>query len=54
MYYDISSVRLSLLTPSHPLAGTMMPRSATRCILGDYSLNAVEEEFSEMGMQDAA
>jgi hypothetical protein len=54
MYYDISRVRLSLLTPSHPLAGTMMPRSTTRCILGDYSPNVVEEEFSEMGMQDAA
>jgi len=37
MYYDISSARLLLLTPSHPLAGIMMPRSTTGCILGDYS-----------------
>jgi hypothetical protein len=47
MYYDISSARLSLLTPSHLLAGTMMPRSKTQCILGDYSPNDVEGEFSE-------
>jgi len=34
MYYDISSARVSLFTPSHILAGTMMPRSKTQCILG--------------------
>jgi hypothetical protein len=48
MYYDISSALLSLLTPSHLLAGTMMPRSKTRCILGDYSPNDVEGEFCEV------
>src|SRR5215216_3743410 len=31
----ISSARLLLLTPSYPLVGTMMPRSTTRCILGE-------------------
>jgi hypothetical protein len=48
MYYDISSARLSLLTPSHPLAGTMMPRSKTRCTIDDYSPNDVEGAFYEL------